>query len=52
MLPTRGRKVPSVVEKAYHVGVKLPALQAINDLGSDTLIMWVVKLRLQRHLAV
>jgi len=52
MLPTRGRKLPSVAVKTAHVGVKLPALQAVNDLGSDMLIMWVVELHLQRHLAV
>ena len=52
MLPTPGRKVPSVAEKITRVGVKLPALQAVNDLGSDMLIVWVVEAGLQRHVPV
>lgn len=51
MLPTRGRKVPYRAEKTHGVDVDLPALQAVNDLGNDMLIVWVVEVRLQRHLA-
>lgn len=52
VLPTRGRKVPSLAGKTKRVGVKLPALQAVDDLGSDMLIMWVVEIRLQCDLAM
>lgn len=41
-----------VAEKTTRVGVKLPALQAVNDLGSNMLVVWVVEIRLQRHLAM
>lgn len=41
-LPTGGRKEPSVAAKTYGVGVKLPAPQAVDAWGSDTLVVWVV----------
>lgn len=47
VLPTCGRKVPSLAGKTKRVGVKLPALQAVDALGSDMPIMWVVEIRLQ-----
>lgn len=46
VLPTHGSKVPSLAGKTKRVGAKLPALQAGDDLGSDTPIMWVVEIRL------
>lgn len=52
MRPTRGRKVPYMAEKTYCVDEDLAALQAVNDLGNGVLIVWVVEVRLQRHLAV
>lgn len=52
MLLTHGTKAPSAVGTRHRVGVKLPALQAVNCLGSDTLMMWVVEMRLQHHLTM
>lgn len=52
MLLTHGTKALSAAGTRHRVGVKLPALQAVNGLGSDTLMMWVVEMRLQHHLTV